>query len=254
MTDGSSDRDAELARFVELTRTGDRRLRDELVADHLELAGHVARRFVNRGEPYDDLFQVASMALVKAVDRFDPEVGVKFSTFAVKYIVGELKRHFRDRGWAIRAPRRVQELYLELGHHIERLSQELGRPPTVAELAVAVGHTEEEVLEATEAGRNYRTSSLDAPVAGGQTLSSVLSEVDRSLSQVEERSLLAKALEHLTPRDRVIVHLRFVEGLTQSEIAGRVGLSQMQISRILTANVELLRQLVTEGDDGRLRA
>ena len=123
----------------------------------------------------------------------------------------------------------------------------------MAELAEAVGRSEEEVLEATEAGRNYRTSSLDAPVSGGQTLSSVLSEVDRNLSQVEERSLLAKALEHLSTRDRVIVHLRFVEGLTQSEIAARVGLSQMQISRILTANVELLRTLVNEEGDGRLR-
>jgi RNA polymerase sigma-B factor len=250
MTEGSGDRDDHLDDFIELSRTGDRQLRDALVAEHLELAGHVARRFVNRGEPYDDLFQVASLALVKAVDRFDPTMGVKFSTFAAKYIVGEIKRHFRDRGWAVRAPRRVQELYLELGHHVEELSQQLGRAPTVGELAAAVGRTEEDVLEATEAGRNYRTSSLDAPAAGGQTLASVLSEVDRNLSQIEERSLLAKALEHLSPRDRVIVHMRFVEGLTQSEIATRVGLSQMQISRILTANIRLLRTIVSE--DSRL--
>ena len=246
MTQGSVDHDDDLERFIELSRSHDRALRDALVADHLDLAGHVARRFINRGEPYDDLFQVASLALVKAVDRFDPDVGVKFSTFAAKYIVGELKRHFRDRGWAIRAPRRVQELYLELGHYIEELSQQLGRAPTVSELAAAVGRSEEDVLEATEAGRNYRTSSLDAPVAGGQTLASVLSEVDRNISQIEERSLLAQALEHLSPRDRVIVHMRFVDGMTQSEIAARVGLSQMQISRILSANVTLLRAIVSE--------
>ena len=245
MSDPSGATDGEGDRFVEFARTRDPRLRDELIGSHLDLAGHVARRFLNRGEPYDDLFQVASLALIKAVDRFDPEVGVKFSTFAVKYIVGELKRHFRDRGWAVRAPRRIQELYLELGHLTEELSQELGRSPTVAELSAAAGRSEEDVLEATEAGRNYRTSSLDAPVAGGLTLGSGLAEVDRNLFLVEDRSVLAKAMARLSERDQVILRMRFVDGLTQSEIAARVGLSQMQISRLLTANVEMLRAFVT---------
>jgi RNA polymerase sigma-B factor len=235
-------------KFAEFLRTRDRALRDELIAEHLDLAGQIARRFANRGEPHDDLFQVASLALIKAVDRFDPEVGVKFNTFAVKYIVGELKRHFRDRGWAIRAPRRVQELYLELGHHVEQLSQELGRAPTVRELAEAVGRSEDDVLEATEAGRNYRSSSLDVPPSEGQTFASLLSRDDLRLSDVEDRSVLTLALAQLSPRDRVILHLRFVEGLTQSEIAERVGLSQMQISRLLVSNLERLRKIVAEDD------
>src|ERR1700691_3567699 len=162
--------DEDLDKFRALARTGDPRLRDEIIASHLGLAHQLARRFANRGEPHDDLVQVGSMALVKAVDRFDPERGVRFSTFAVKCIVGELKRHFRDRGWSVRAPRRIQELYLELGHDIDRLVQELGRAPTVLELARATGTSEHAVLEALEAGRVYRASSLDSPDPEGQPL------------------------------------------------------------------------------------
>src|SRR5579859_8181524 len=138
-------------KFVELANTRDPRLRDELVTAHLGLAHQLARRFANRGEAYDDLVQVASLAIVKSVDRFDPERGVEFSTFATRTVIGELKRHFRDKGWAVRAPRRIQELYLELGHAIGALSQELGRSPTVAELASHTGASEEAVLEALEA-------------------------------------------------------------------------------------------------------
>jgi len=253
MTAAGTDRTDEARKFGEFVRTRDRGLRDQLIAEHLDLASKIAWRFANRGEPRDDLVQVASLALTKAVDRFDPEVGVKFNTFAVKYIVGELKRHFRDRGWAIRAPRQVQELYLELGNHVELLSQELGRAPTVRELANAAGRSEEDVLEATEAGRNYRTSSLDVPSATGQTLGSLLSEEDHDLSNVEDRSVLASALAQLGQRDRVILHMRFIEGLTQTEIAERVGLSQMQISRILSASLARLRTMLA-GDGSLLDA
>jgi RNA polymerase sigma-B factor len=228
-------------RFAEFARTRDPMLRDQLISANLGLAHQLARRFANRGEPHDDLVQVASLALIKAVDRFDPDRGAAFSSFAVTSIVGELKRHFRDRGWAVRAPRRIQELYLELGHHIDRLSQELGRAPTVAELARASGTTEDAVLEALEAGRGYRTASLDAPDRDQQTLAESLGRDDPQFTHVEDRSVLALALQGLSPRDRRILQLRFVEGLTQSEIASRLGVSQMQISRLLSGSLQSLR-------------
>ena len=242
MTDQlESDKDEEQQEFVEFAKTRDPALRDKLVAAHLGLAHQLARRFVNRGEPYDDLVQVASIALIKSLDRFEPQRGVRFSTFAVKCIVGELKRHFRDRGWAVKAPRRIQELYLELGHDIDRLSQELGRAPTVAELAVAAGTSDDAVLEAIEAGRGYRSSSLDAPDQEGQPLVDLLGTEDAELGNVENRSVLSVALAQLSARDQLVVRLRFVDGLTQSEIATRLGVSQMQISRLLSASVQRLR-------------
>ena len=166
------------------------------------LAEYLARRFANRGEPLEDLVQVASVGLIKAVDRFDPERGVEFSTYATHTIVGELKRHFRDKGWAIRAPRRMQELYLQLGKVVGTLSQELGRSPTIAELAAEVEVSEEEVLEALEAGQAYRSASLDAPVGNeeGETLGAHLGEEDVSLADVESRATLSPLLAHLHPR------------------------------------------------------
>ena len=234
--------DEDLERFRTFVRTGDPRLRDEIIASHLGLAHQLARRFANRGEPHDDLVQVGSLALVKAVDRFDPERGVRFSTFAVKCIVGELKRHFRDRGWAVRAPRRIQELYLELGHDIDRLVQELGRAPTVPELARAARTSEHAVLEALEAGRGYRSSSLDSPDQEGQPLVESLGDDDAALSHVENKSVLLLALEQLSERDQLVLRLRFVEGLTQSDIATQLGVSQMQISRLLAASLQRLRK------------
>src|SRR6202789_1577407 len=170
-------RDELRAKFVAYAETHDSTLRDDLVAAHLGLAEYLARRFATRGEPLDDLVQVASLGLLKAVDRFDPERGVEFSTYATHTIVGEIKRHFRDKGWAVRAPRRMQELYLRLGKVVATLGQELGRSPTIAELASEVEVTEEEVLEALEAGQAYRFTSLDAPAGGdsdGETLGSRL--------------------------------------------------------------------------------
>ena len=228
-------------RFAEFARTRDPILRDGLISANLGLAHQLARRFGNRGEPHDDLVQVASLALVKAVDRFDPDRGATFSSFAVTSIVGELKRHFRDRGWAVRAPRRIQELYLELGHHIDQLSQQLGRAPTIAELAAAAGSTEEAVLEALEAGRGYRSASLDAPDRDEKTLAESLGGDDPQFTHIEDRSVLVVALKRLSPRDRRILQLRFVDGLTQSEIAAKLGVSQMQISRLLAASLQSLR-------------
>jgi RNA polymerase sigma-B factor len=219
----------------------ERRQRDERVTAHLGLAHQLARRFGNRGESHDDLVQVASLALVRAAERFDPDRGIMFSTFAAASIIGELKRHFRDRGWAVRAPRRLQELLLELGSTIDRLGQELGRAPTVPELARAIGASEADVLEALEAGQSYRTASLDARDREGQSMAESLGAEDGGFTSVENHSALAKAMETLSRRDRTIVKLRFVDGLSQSEIAVQLGVSQMQISRLLAACLRQLR-------------
>jgi RNA polymerase sigma-B factor len=228
--------------FVEFALTRDERLRNELVESHLGLAHQLARRFVSRGESYDDLVQVASLALVKSVDRFDPDRGVEFSTFATRTVIGELKRHFRDRGWAIRAPRRIQELYLELGPAIETLSQELGRPPTVAEMAESIGASQEAVLEAIEAGQSYRTSSIDAPDRQEGTISDRLGDIEPGFGGAEDRLVLAISLADLKERERLILKYRFVDGLSQSEIADRVGISQMHVSRLLVASLAKLRE------------
>src|SRR5207249_3687400 len=210
------------------------------------LAEYLARRFSNRGEPLDDLIQVASVGLIKAVDRFDPAREVEFSTYATHTIVGELKRQFRDKGWAVRAPRRMQELYLRLGKILGTLSQELGRSPTIPELANEAQVSEEEVLEALEAGQAYRFASLDAPSPGeddGDTMSSHLGQEDAELVDAERRATLSPLMAQLPPREQKILHLRFFEGLTQSEIATRLGISQMHVSRLLARSLAQLRDL-----------
>lgn len=232
------------ATFLEFAATRDPNLRSELVEAHLGLARHMARRFLNRGESYDDLSQVGAMALVKAVDRFDPDQGVAFTTFATRTILGELKRHFRDRGWAVRAPRRVQELYVQIGASIAQLSQELGRSPTIAELARDVDVSEEEVVAALEAGQGYRAASIDSPGAGAEeeTLGERLGVEDSGFAWAENRVELSPLLAELGPRERAILEMRFVEGLSQSEIAARVGLSQMHVSRLLARSLARLRE------------
>jgi RNA polymerase sigma-B factor len=228
--------------WVEFASTRDPVLREKLISENLGLARRLAHRFAHRGQSYDDLAQVASIALIKAVDRYDPERNVKFSTFATGTIIGELKRHFRDRGWAVRAPRRVQELYLELGTTIETLGHQLGRSPTVPELARATGSSEEAIVEAVEAGQGYRSASLDAPVVGGATLGDTLSTEDAAAALVEQRSVLEPALALLPERNRAIVKLRFIDGFTQSEIATRIGISQMHVSRLLATSLAQLRE------------
>jgi RNA polymerase sigma-B factor len=230
------------ATFAEFAATRDPRLRDRLVEDHLGLAHQLARRFANRGETQDDLVQVASLALINAVDRFDPDRGFEFSTFATRTVLGELKRHFRDKGWAVRAPRRVQELYLELGTAADSLAQELGHPPTVLELAERTGATEEAVLEALEAGQGYRATSIDAPDRQEGTIASRLGDVDAGFAGSEDHQVLEEALQTLPEREQLILRLRFVDGLTQSEIADRIGVSQMHVSRLLAASIAQLRE------------
>lgn len=232
--------------FAEYVASGDPALRDELVTANLGLARILARRFANRGEPYDDLFQVACLALIKAVERFDPGRGVEFSTFATRTVIGELKHHFRDKGWSVRAPRRLQELYLELGRAVSSLSQELNRSPTVAELAAHLDVPAEAVLEAMEAGQGYRSASIDAPAGDQEPLSGRLGSEDGEFAGLENRTVLAQALAALPEREQLILKLRFFDGLTQSEIAARVGLSQMHVSRLLSGSLERLRPAFAE--------
>jgi RNA polymerase sigma-B factor len=221
------------------------RLRDQLVQVHLPLVEHLARRFRNRGEPFDDLVQVATIGLIKSVDRFDPERGVEFSTYATPTIVGEIKRHFRDRGWAIRVPRRLQELKLTLSTAASELSQRNGRAPTVNELAEHLRLSVDEVLEGLESANAYSAVSLDAPEGGDEDAQSVadsLGTEDNSLEGVEYRESLKPLLERLPPREKKIILLRFFGNMTQSQIAQEVGISQMHVSRLLARTLVQLRQ------------
>ena len=243
-----ADKKALLTAFHEFNRTRSSHLRDELIEAHLGLAEYLARRFANRGEPLDDLVQVASLGLVKAVERFDPDRGLEFTTFATPTIVGELKRHFRDKGWAVRVPRRVQELHLRVTRVVEDLSLELGRSPTIGEIAERSGTTEDEVIEAMDAGSAYRSASLDAGSSDaederGQGLLATLGELDPELTRAERRASLGPLIASLPEREQVMLYLRFYDGLTQSEIAKRLGISQMHVSRLLSRSLAQLRQL-----------
>jgi RNA polymerase sigma-B factor len=206
------------------------------------LVEYLARRFSGRGEPLDDLIQVGTIGLVKAVDRFDPSREVEFSTYATPTIVGELKRHFRDKGWAVRVPRRLQELNLRLGPAISQLSQDLGRSPTVAEIAKAAEATEDEVLEALDSSHAYSLISLDAK-AGEEGLSyhEQIGETDESLEALEDRLSVGPLLRRLPHRERQMLNLRFFRGMTQSEIAEQLGISQMHVSRLLAKTLATLR-------------
>ena len=232
-------------KFAEYRRTGDRDLRNELVEEHMRLAEFLARRFAHRGEAADDLRQVALVGLLKAVERFEPDRGLQFSSFATPTITGELKRYFRDRGWAVRVPRRIQELHLELDRTVNDLSQELGRPPTPAEIAERAGVLEEDVLESMEAGSLYRLASIDAGRSDDESSPSPaqrLGEIDAELTAVDDRVAVSEMLAVLPEREQKIVYLRFFEGLTQSEIAEEIGISQMHVSRLLVRSLETLGQ------------
>ena len=231
--------------FLRLRATGDPQTRDELAKLHLPLVEYLAKRFKDRGEPLDDLIQVGSVGLLKAIDRFDLEREVEFSTYATPTIVGELKRYFRDKGWAIRVPRRLQELSLRLNKLVAQLTQDLGRAPTVPELAKAAGVSEEEVLEALESGQAYSTTSLDAPSGDDEDApmrGDRIGEEDLRLDNLEYFASLAPLIEQLPERERTILYLRFFKGMTQSKIADHIGISQMHVSRLLTRILEFLRE------------
>jgi RNA polymerase sigma-B factor len=227
------------------------RIRGELVELHLPLVEYLARRFRNRGEWLDDLTQVATIGLIKSIDRFDLSRGVEFSTYATPTIVGEIKRHFRDKGWAVRVPRRLQELKLALTKAISDLAQRLGRAPTVAELASHLQMSEEEVLEGLESANAYSTVSLDAPDSGDEDAPAVaesLGMLDDALEGVEYRESLKPLLERLPPREKRILMLRFFGNMTQSQIATELGISQMHVSRLLARTLTQLREGLTTDD------
>jgi len=234
---------ASLARS-DLSAVSRQRVRDELVEMHLPLVEYLARRFRNRGEPLDDLVQVATIGLIKAVDRFDLDRGVEFSTYATPTIVGEIKRHFRDKGWAIRVPRRLQELKLSLGKATSELSQRNGRSPTVGELASHLRMSEEDVLEGLESANAYSAVSLDAPDTGddeNHAVADTLGITDESLEGVEYRESLKPLLGQLPAREKRILLLRFFGNMTQSQIAAELGISQMHVSRLLARTLTQLR-------------
>ncbi|WP_443062741.1 RNA polymerase sigma factor SigF [Streptomyces sp. NBC_00390] len=243
------DRSGARAMFFELRKLPDgsperAELRNQLVRMHLPLVEHLARRFRNRGEPLDDLTQVATIGLIKSVDRFDPDRGVEFSTYATPTVVGEIKRHFRDKGWAVRVPRRLQELRLALTTATAELSQQHGRSPTVHELAHRLGISEEEVLEGLESANAYSTLSLDVPDTDDESpaVADTLGAEDEALEGVEYRESLKPLLEDLPPREKRILLLRFFGNMTQSQIAQEVGISQMHVSRLLARTLAQLRE------------
>jgi RNA polymerase sigma-B factor len=247
----------QLERFAQFRKTGDRSIRNALVRDHNWIAVHCARRFAHRGEPMDDLLQVAQLGLLKAVERFDPSYRVVFATFAMPTVTGELRRHFRDHTWPVRVPRRVKELYLELSAAVEMLGHELGRPARVEEIAEAMRASVDEVLEAMEAGAAYRSTSLapanddeDAERAEG----AMVAEIDSALAGADTRVSVRELVSQLPSRERRIIYLRFFEGRTQAEIAESVGVSQVHVSRILRDTLHRLRGRLDNRDSARMKS
>ncbi len=231
--------------FFEFRESRDRALRNRLIERHLGIAHHLARRYRHRGVADDDLVQVATIGLLKAVDRFDPERGASFASFATPTILGELRRHFRDATWAVRVPRQLQERVLAIGGAVGPLTQRLARSPSASEIAVETGLTEEEVLEALEADGAYGTTTLEPASESGTRPDTTMRLADdpeeRAEYVVEQRLLAAMLVATLSERERHIVELRFVQGLTQSQIAERIGVSQMQVSRLLTRALASMR-------------
>jgi RNA polymerase sigma-B factor len=235
---------------------GDTEAREQLIEQYLPLVRSLARRYSYRGEQLEDLVQVGCIGLIKAIDRFDVDRGVELTTYATPNIIGEIKRHFRDKGWAIRVPRGLQELNVRLSNLLEELTVQYERSPTIPELAKAAGVDEEDVLEALESGQAYATLSLSAP-SGGDDDSDLdpleaLGTVEHEYEVSEDRAVLAPGLAALDERERRILHLRFFEGLTQSQIAQQVGISQMHVSRLIRRSLEKMRdEIVTEEEPRR---
>jgi RNA polymerase sigma-B factor len=241
------------ALFERYLQTRDPRQREELVERFLPLARQLARRYQRAEEPLDDLIQVASLGLVKAIDRFDAAREVAFSSYAVPTILGEIKRYFRDKTWSVRVPRDLQELALKVDRAVADLSLGLHRAPTVAEIAEKVGAEEEDVLEALEASGAYKATSLEAPRGssdedGGDTLGDTMGTEETGFGLAEDRATLEHLMRSITPREREVLRLRFAEDLTQAEIGERIGVSQMQVSRIIRQSIARLRSYANARD------
>jgi RNA polymerase sigma-B factor len=237
--------DVDFTRLLEAYREGDDEAREALVNRYLPLVRSLAARYAGRGEPLEDLVQVGSIGLLLAIERFDTERGVQFTTYAVPTIVGEIQRHFRDRAWALHVPRRMKELSVRLTRTISAMTAELGRAPTIAELAEAVGAEEDEIVEALETSHAFSTRSLSQPLGANgsedETMQDLLGVTEAGYTEVEDGVLVETGLAALDERERRIVELRFFEGLTQSEIAARIGISQMHVSRLLRRALQTMR-------------
>jgi RNA polymerase sigma-B factor len=235
--------------FQEFRRTGDGKCREQLVEMHENLVRFLVAKFANRGEPVEDLVQVGTIGLINAIDRFEPERGIKFSTYATPTIVGEIKRYFRDRSWNLKVPRWLQELNLQVVKANDLLAQQLGRSPTVPEIAAYVGCSEEDALNAMELGNAYETVSLDTRLAvDGEaplTLSDSIGVTDLDLDQIDSYDDLKGALEQLDKRERMILYLRFFQELSQTEVAKRLNISQMHVSRLQHRALERLKELLS---------
>ncbi len=229
---------------------GDLQARERLIERYMSLVRSLARRYAYRGEQLDDLVQIGAIGLIKAIDRFDLERGVELTTYATPNIIGEIKRHFRDKGWSVRVPRGLQELNVQISKLVEQLTVQLGRSPTIAELAEAAGVEEEAVLEALESGRAYSSVSLSPGGASDEEgeldpLESLGTE-EHEYEVSEDRAVLAPGLKVLDERERRILHLRFFSGLTQSQIAEQIGISQMHVSRLIRRSLEKIREEIAE--------
>ena len=229
---------------------GDEEAREQLVLSHLNLVRFLANKFINRGEPLDDLIQVGNLGLIKAIDRFDPSRGLEFTTFATPTILGEIKRHFRDKGWSVRVPRRLQELSAKINTATDELTRELQRSPTTEELAERLETTVDEVLEAMESASAYSSVPLEAGGTDEDDAPSIIDHYaseDADLLGADDRMVLEEALQEFSPREREIVQMRFAEGLTQVEIAERLGISQVQVSRLLRRTLNRIREKIDPG-------
>jgi RNA polymerase sigma-B factor len=236
---------------------GDLQAREQLIEQYMSLVRSLARRYSYRGEQLEDLVQIGAIGLIKAIDRFDLERGVELTTYATPNIIGEIKRHFRDKGWSVRVPRGLQELNVQLSRLVEQLTVQLSRSPTIPELAKAAGVEEEEVLEALESGRAYTSLSLSVGGGGGDDddldpLESLGTE-EHQYEVSEDRAVLAPGFKALDERERKILQLRFFEGLTQSQIAQQVGISQMHVSRLIRRSLEKIRETIAEDEESLAR-
>jgi len=241
--------DIDFVALIEAYRAGDESARDQLVERYMPLVKSLAARYSGRGEPQEDLIQVGSIGLLLSIERFDTERQVQFTTYAVPTIVGEIQRHFRDRAWALHVPRRMKELSVRLSRTVQTQTAELGRAPTIAELAQMVGTNEDEVVEALQTSEAYSTRSLSQPLGhdgDDETMQDVLGHDDRGYVEVEDMVLVEAGLDALDQRERRIVELRFFDGLTQSEIAAQIGISQMHVSRLLRRALITMRGRLEE--------
>jgi RNA polymerase sigma-B factor len=237
---------------------GDLRAREQLIEQYMSLVRSLARRYSYRGEQLEDLVQIGAIGLIKAIDRFDLNRGVELTTYATPNIIGEIKRHFRDKGWAVRVPRGLQELNVQLSRLVEQLTVQLGRSPTIPELAKAAGVQEEEVLEALESGRAYSSLSLSSGGGGDgddelDPLESI-GTIEHQYEVSEDRAVLAPGFRALDERERKILQLRFFDGLTQSQIAQQVGISQMHVSRLIRRSLEKIRAEIASDEEPEVRS